>query len=209
MALLSTDRHYGGDIKALAFDIADAYNAEFKDMAARGLDQVQFAEPLVQFAGLMELEPWMIDVLNRCFEAVDLYRGVHLCYGHEQGQPSFSPDFVSANQVFPFAFDIDCEQLHLEMASHDFVEVDALKSWPADKHLGIGVIDGKTIRKESPEQVATWIQRTSDVVPADQLVISTDCALSSMHRIVAKNKLTSLVDGTRLARNRILGNDKD
>ena len=107
LALLSTDKHYG-DVKALAFAIADAYNAEFKDLAARGLEQVQFAEPLVQFAGLMELESWMVDVLNRCFDGVDMYRVVHLCYGHEQGQPSFAPDWVSADKVFPFAFDIEC-----------------------------------------------------------------------------------------------------
>ena len=39
MALLSTDQHYGG-VKSLAFALADASNAEFKDLAARGLEQV-------------------------------------------------------------------------------------------------------------------------------------------------------------------------
>ena len=149
LALLSTDQHYG-DVKALAFAIADAYNAEFKDLAARGLEQVQFAEPLTQFAGLMELESWMVDVLNRCFDGVDMYRVVHLCYGHEQGQPSFAPDWVSADKVFPFAFDIECEQFHIEMASHDFSEVEALRGWPKDRDLAVGVIDGRTCAPRSP-----------------------------------------------------------
>jgi 5-methyltetrahydropteroyltriglutamate--homocysteine methyltransferase len=204
LALLSTDKYYG-DVKALAFGIADAYNAEFKDLAARGLEQVQFAEPLTQFAGLMELEGWMVDVLNRCFDGVDMYKVVHLCYGHEQGQPSFEPDWVSAHKVFPFAFDVECDQFHIEMASHDFVEVDAFTGWPKDKHLGIGVIDGKDLRAESPARIANWIRQTIAVVPADQVWISTDCALASMRRIVAKKKLSHLVEGARIVRDEIEG----
>ncbi|MHA6780979.1 hypothetical protein ACVGOW_08275 [Pseudonocardia saturnea] len=204
MALLSTDKHYG-DVKALAFALADAYNAEFKDLAARGLEQVQFAEPLTQFAGLMDLESWMIDVLNRCFDGVDMYRVVHLCYGHEQGQPSFEPDWVSAHRVFPFAFDIDCDQFHIEMASHDFVEVDAFVGWPKDKDLAVGVIDGKDLRAESPERIANWIRRTIEVVPPEQVGVSTDCALSSVRRIVAKKKLANMVAGAEIVRAELTG----
>ena len=200
MALLSTDEHYGGDVKALAFAIADAYNAEFKDLAARGLEQVQFAEPLTQFAGLMELESWMVDVLNRCFDGVGMYRVVHLCYGHEQGQPSFAPDWVSADKVFPFAFDIECEQFHIEMASHDFSEVEALRGWPKDRDLAVGVIDGKDLRAEDPERIAGWVRRTLEIVPAEQLGLSTDCALSSVRRIVARKKLENMVKGAEIVR---------
>lgn len=204
MALLSTDKHYG-DVKALAFAYADAYNAEFKDLAARGLEQVQFAEPLTQFAGLMDLESWMVDVLNRCFEGVDMYRVVHLCYGHEQGQPSFAPDWVSAHKVFPFAFDIDCEQFHIEMASHDFVEVEAFAGWPRDKDLAVGVIDGKDLRAEDPRRVADWLRRTIEIVPAEQVGVSTDCALSSVRPIVAKKKLTNMVAGVEMVRAELNG----
>lgn len=204
LALLSTDKHYG-DVKALAFAIADAYNAEFKDLAARGLEQVQFAEPLVQFAGLMELESWMVDVLNRCFDGVDMYRVVHLCYGHEQGQPSFAPDWVSADKVFPFAFDIECEQFHIEMASHDFSEVEALRGWPKDRDLAVGVIDGKDLRAEAPERIAGWVRRTLEIVPAEQLGLSTDCALSSVRRIVARKKLENMVKGAEIVRAELEG----
>jgi len=204
LALLSTDQHYG-DVKALAFAIADAYNAEFKDLAARGLEQVQFAEPLTQFAGLMELESWMVDVLNRCFDGVDMYRVVHLCYGHEQGQPSFAPDWVSADKVFPFAFDIECEQFHIEMASHDFSEVEALRGWPKDRDLAVGVIDGKDLRAEDPERIAGWVRRTLEIVPAEQLGLSTDCALSSVRRIVARKKLENMVKGAEIVRAELEG----
>lgn len=204
MAFLSTDKHYG-DPKSLAFAIAEAYNAEFKDLAARGLEMVQFAEPLTQLAGSMELEGWMVEVVNRCFEGVDLYRVVHLCYGHEQGQPSFSPDFVSAHKVFPFAFDINCEQFHIELASHDFVEIDALKGWPADRDLGVGVIDVKDLKVEDPQKVAGALRKVIDLVPPERVHVSTDCAIASLRQIVAKKKLAALVEGTRIVRAELQG----
>jgi 5-methyltetrahydropteroyltriglutamate--homocysteine methyltransferase len=204
MAFLCTDKHYG-DPKSLAFALAEAYNAEFKDLAARGLEQVQFAEPLTQLAGMMDLEGWMVDALNRCFDGVDLHRVVHLCYGHEQGQPSFEPDYISAQKVFPFAFDIDCDEFHIELASHGFVEVDALKGWPADRDLGVGVIDVKDLRVEAPQDIAAALRRIIDVVPAEQVTVSTDCAIASLRQIVAKNKLASLVEGTRIVRAQLEG----
>lgn len=204
MAFLCTDKHYD-DPKTLAFALADAYNAEFKDLAQRGLEQIQFAEPLTQLAGMMDLEGWMVDVLNRCFDGVNLHRVVHLCYGHEQGQPSFEPDYISAQKVFPFAFDIDCDEFHIEMASHDFVELDALKNWPADRKLGVGVIDVKELRVEDPEKIAGWLRRTIEVVPAEQVNVSTDCAIASLRQIVAKAKLAALVDGTNIVRAELEG----
>lgn len=75
------------------------------------------------------------------------------------------------------------------MASHDFAEVGDLTGWPKDKDLGVGVIDIENLQVESPEKIAGWLRKTVEVVPAEQVCVSTDCALASMHRVVAKKKL--------------------
>lgn len=204
LAFLMTDQHYG-DPKALAFALADAWNAEFKDLAARGLEQVQYAEPFTQLAGMMDLEPWMIEANNRAFDGVNLHRVVHLCYGHEQGQSAFEPDWVSGSKIFPLVFDLDCDQLHLETASHDFVEIDTLKGWPADKRLGVGVIDVKNLRVEPPQRIAEWLRQTIGVVPAEQVVVSTDCAIASMRQVISKAKLAAMVEGTEIVRAELQG----
>jgi hypothetical protein len=63
-------------------------------------------------------EPWIIEAINEAFAGVPLYRVVHICYGHEEGQPGILD--LKANRLFPWAFDLDCDQIHIQMASHDF-----------------------------------------------------------------------------------------
>jgi methionine synthase II (cobalamin-independent) len=196
LAALSTDHHYG-DLKALALDVAAAYNQEFRDLAARGLEIVQVTEPLTFF----EPADWIVEAINKAFEGVQMYRVVHICYGHEEGQPGITD--LRADRLFPWAFGIDCDQIHIQMASHDFAEVGDLRGWPKDKDLGVGVIDIEDLRVESPEKIASWLRKTIEVVPPEQVCVSTDCALASMRRVVARKKLHALVQGTEIVRHEL------
>ena len=46
LAAITTDKHYGGDIKALSLDVAKAFNAELRDLQERGgVYMVQVAGP--------------------------------------------------------------------------------------------------------------------------------------------------------------------
>ena len=107
LAFCCTDQHYG-DIKPLAMAIAKAFNKEFKDLAARGVDQIQVHEPLTYYGE----EPWFIDVLNAAFEGVDAHRIWHICYGNQGGNPGVAEP--RGQDMFPFAFDADVDQIHIE-----------------------------------------------------------------------------------------------
>jgi 5-methyltetrahydropteroyltriglutamate--homocysteine methyltransferase len=69
----------------------------------------------------------------------------------------------------------------------------------------VGVIDIENLQVESPEKIAGWLRKTVEVVPAEQVCVSTHCALASMHRIVAKKKLQALVRGTEIIRGELSG----
>jgi 5-methyltetrahydropteroyltriglutamate--homocysteine methyltransferase len=69
----------------------------------------------------------------------------------------------------------------------------------------VGVIDIENLQVESPEKIAGWLRKTVEVVPAEQVCVSTDCALASMHRVVAKKKLQALVRGTEIIRGELSG----
>lgn len=198
LAALSTDRHYG-DVKALSQAVAKAYNAEFRDLERRGVDMIQITEPLTFF----EPEDWIISAINAAFDGVSAYKVVHICYGHEEGQPGILD--LKGSRLFPWAFGLHCDQIHFQMASHGFAEVDALHGWPADKDLGVGVVDIELLRVETPEQIADWIDQLSRVVPPEQVCLSTDCGIASMRRNVAKAKLQAIVAGRDLARARLSG----
>ena len=200
LAAITTDEYYNGDIRALALDVARAFNAELRDIERRGgVDMVQVAEPLTFF----ENEPWIIEALNTAFEGISMTRVVHICYGHEEGQTGQSE--LRAASLLPWAFDIDCDMFHLELASHDFAEAEALKGWPADKLLAVGALDGKNLNVESPERIAAWLRRVVEVVPAEQVAVASDCALASLRQIVVKKKMRALVAGAAIVRSELTG----
>ena len=80
------------------------------------------------------------------------------------------------------------------------VDIDALRTLPADKEVAIGMIDVRTTMVETPEQVAERARRVLEVVPAERVYLTTDCGLRNLPRIVAKMKLKALADGAALVR---------
>jgi len=204
MALLSTNGHYA-DLPSLANGYARAYNAEFKDMAARGVEQISFAEALPIVFALLEPADWMIEAVNIAFEGVDCYRVAHMCYGHEEGQNAVPDSGAMGSKIFPWAFDIDADQLHIEMASHNFEDTKALTQWPADKDLGIGAVDVKRLAVEPVAKIADWIRSTIAIVPPERVCVSTDCSIASMRHVVAQKKLSAMVEATNIVRGELNG----
>jgi len=69
------------------------------------------------------------------------------------------------------------------------VDLDALKSLPADKEVAIGVIDVRTTMVESPQQVAKRIRKVLSVVRPERVYLTTDCGMTPPPRMVARMKL--------------------
>jgi len=203
-ALLMTDRHYN-DLPALAKAFARALNAEFKDLAARGVDQISFAEAYPIAFALLDPADWMLDVINTALDGVNLYKVVHMCYGHEEGQNAVPDSGSMGSKIFPWAFAINADQLHIEMASHNFEDTKALAEWPADKDLGIGCLNVKSLVVEPVDRIANWIRQTIAIVPPDRVCISTDCSIASLRRVVAQKKLGAMVAATNLVRAELTG----
>jgi 5-methyltetrahydropteroyltriglutamate--homocysteine methyltransferase len=200
LAAITTDRFYDGDIKALSLDVAKAFNDELRTIQARGdVDMVQVAEPLTFF----ENEPWIVEALNTAFDGITMRRVVHICYGHEEGQQG--QEELRAARFLPWAFDIDCDAFHIEMAGHDFAEVPALRGWPAGKDLIVGALDGKNLRVEKPERIATWLRSVLEHVPAEQVGLASDCALASLRQVVAVKKMAALAAGAKIVRDELTG----
>jgi 5-methyltetrahydropteroyltriglutamate--homocysteine methyltransferase len=198
MSALITDKHYG-DIKALSQDLAKALNTELRDIVSRGAEIVQFAEVLTFF----DPADWVVEAINTAFEGIDAYKIIHICYGQQEGQPGVTE--LRGSKLFPWLWDLDCDQIQYEMASHGFhqTDIDAISSIPDHMDFGVGVINGKSLVAESPEQVAAGIRRVLEVVPAERVMVHTDCTLTGVKHIVAKRKLEALVAGTRLVRDEL------
>jgi methionine synthase II (cobalamin-independent) len=198
LAFCCTDRHYG-EIKPLAMAIATAFNAEFKDLVARGVDWIQIHEPLTYYGE----EPWFIEVLNAAFEGVDAHRIWHICYGNQGGNPGVGDP--RGQDMFSFAFEADVDQIHIETMRRGSGDLQYLKGLPSHISLGVGVIDVKSMVIEDPQAVADRLVEAAQYVPAERIAVSTDCGLLNLKSEHAARKLEALVEGTRIARGALSG----
>jgi methionine synthase II (cobalamin-independent) len=200
MSALIDDQHYG-DLKALSTDLARALNAELKDMVSRGVEIVQFAEVLTFF----DPAEWVVEAINIAFEGVDAYKVIHICYGQQEGQPGVTQ--LRGANLFPWLWDLHCDMIQYEMASHGFDDADvrAISTIPDDKHFGVGVTNGKSIVAERPEDVAAGVRKVLEVVAPERVALFTDCTLTGVKHIVAKKKIRAIADGARILRAQLEG----
>jgi 5-methyltetrahydropteroyltriglutamate--homocysteine methyltransferase len=68
--------------------------------------------------------------------------------------------------------------------------------------VAVGVIDHHTLQVETPDEVADLLRRALEHIPAERLVVSSDCGMGreGMSRRHAFYKMVSLVLGTNKVR---------
>ena len=61
--------------------------------------------------------------------------------------------------MLPFFHDVPIDQFVLEFANQDMIDADFIKSLPADKEVGLGVVDVRTSMIETPQEIAHRIRK--------------------------------------------------
>jgi 5-methyltetrahydropteroyltriglutamate--homocysteine methyltransferase len=108
---------------------------------------------------------------------------------------SYKPALELLNQV-------DADVLTFEMKSSNLLDLDDVGRIITDKKVAIGAIDHHTLQVESPQEVADVIRAALKVIPAERLILSSDCGMGreGMSRRHAFYKMVALVQGTNLVR---------
>lgn len=197
LAAWLTDLHYN-DKKALYRDLADAYNAEFKDAVASGVEIVQLDD--VGFTlHAPEDYPLVVETLNRALDGVEAFRIFHICH-LASGVPVGITPYAGFHEIV--ANDLDVDACEYAFAETGFTEDDLLlwKRFPSDKGLGMGVIDVKKLVVETPEEVVAGVRRALEYIEPERIHLTTDCGLFSFPRPMAKGKLAAMVKGAELLR---------
>jgi 5-methyltetrahydropteroyltriglutamate--homocysteine methyltransferase len=92
----------------------------------------------------------------------------------------------------------------IEATENNFREVPLFKSYRdrLKKKIAVGVISHRTLQADFPDVIADRIRRCLEIIPADKLVLSTDCGFGrqGFNRHLAFYKTT----GISMARNIIL-----
>ena len=71
-----------------------------------------------------------------------------------------------------------------------------------DRKVAVGVIDHHTLQVERPEEVADFIRKALKHIPAERLVLSSDCGMGreGMSRRHAFYKMVALVQGVNVVK---------
>jgi 5-methyltetrahydropteroyltriglutamate--homocysteine methyltransferase len=173
---------------------------ELEGLVAAGCERITLDEPSMSCYAWREDTARMVDVFNRTVAGVKgrAYIGTHLCFGNFKGRAVGKRRYAP---MFPAFLGMDADELHLEMASREFAELELVEQVVgAGKDVGVGVIDVKSYYVESPADVEERIRACLRFVPAERLSVSPDCGLSQTARWASKRKLESLVEGARRAR---------
>ena len=209
IAMNVRDRHYG-DKRESIMAIADALNEELVELAAAGCPAIQMEEPqihLLAAKGLTDdvLNPdYMIEVFNRTVRGLRDKTEVwcHTCWGNPAQQRIF--DSRQSYEPALEALDrVDADIVTFENCSNEGADLEEIgRRISADKKVAIGVVDHHTLQVETPDEVAGTIRRALEHIPAERLVLASDCGMGreGMSRRHAFHKMVSIAVGTNIVR---------
>ena len=195
------DEHYGSREK-LAMAFAAILNQEARELAAAGVDVVQFDEPAFNVY-FDEVRDWGIAALERARQGVSCTVAVHICYGYGieaniQWKKTLGSEWRQYEQIFPLLAASSIDQVSLECANSRVpIELIGLLK---GKDVLVGAIDVATTRVESAEDVAKVIRSALRYVPKERLFPCTNCGMVPLPREVAAGKLAALGAGAALVR---------
>jgi 5-methyltetrahydropteroyltriglutamate--homocysteine methyltransferase len=205
IASMLWNRHYPDD-KAMVLDLCDIMNAELRELAAAGCPLIQVEEPrhhgLTTRSDCTEAElEFQTMAWNRQLDGVEAEVWAHTCWGNPNQQRVYW-EVPSYERALPHLLQLKADVVTFECASSGGKDLPLFAKYKTDKKIGIGVVNHCNTIVEPPEHVAGLIRKALEYIPAEQLVITTDCGFGreGLSRRIAYYKCVSLVQGTNIVR---------
>lgn len=187
---------------ALTEALVPIVRKELEDLLEAGCQEISVDEPSMSCYAYREDTKRFVDIFNRTVETVTGRVRVctHLCFGN------FKARAVGPRQIapmFPAFLDFKCNEMHVEMASREFAELELIEKIAERCDVAVGIVDVKSYYVETPEDIANRVRRCFEFAPPEKLVLAPDCGLSQTARWAAKRKLSNLVAGVNLVKRSI------
>jgi 5-methyltetrahydropteroyltriglutamate--homocysteine methyltransferase len=202
------DDHYKDPVER-TWAISNALNEELNELADAGCPVLQMEEPQIHMVpargktfGKLDVDD-LVKIFNNTVKGLRGKTEVwcHTCWGNPSQQrifrdvQSYQPTLAALNQV-------DADALTFETCSSGPGDLKAIGETIKDKKIVIGVIDHHTLQVERPDQIAALIREALNNIPAERLIISSDCGMGreGMGRRHAGYKMVAMVLGTNIVR---------
>lgn len=191
------------DVYRDRFEVAEALlpivQAELVALVEAGCEELTVDEPSMScYAHRLDPEQ-LVDLFNRTVEPIvgQCRLSTHLCFGNYKGRAVGLRRYAP---MFPSFLQMHVDELHLEMASREFSELELIGDIGKSKDVAIGIVDVKSYFIEPAELIAERIRECLKFVPAERLALAPDCGLSQTARWAARLKLNNMVRGAQMVR---------
>ncbi len=187
------------DRYALTEALLPIVRAELEALVAAGCREITVDEPSMSCYAHKEDPRRFVDIFNRTVEPVvgKCRLSTHLCFGNFKARAVGLRHYAP---MFPAFLDFAVDEIHVEMASREFAELELISAIAERKTAAVGIIDVKSYYIETPEDVADRVRLCLKHAPADRLAFAPDCGLSQTARWAAKQKLRNMVAGIEMVR---------
>jgi 5-methyltetrahydropteroyltriglutamate--homocysteine methyltransferase len=195
------DAHYGRRAD-MAMAFADLLNAEARELAAAGVDVIQFDEPAFNVF-MDDVKAWGIAALHRAIAGLDCTTAIHICYGYGieenlRWKDTLGSEWRQYEEIFPALNASRIDQVSLECAGSKVPP--SLMGLLKDKELMVGVVAVTPDRVERPEEVAEVIRTAMAFVEPERLLPCSNCGMTPIPYDTALGKIKSIAAGAALVR---------
>ena len=147
-------------------------------MECEGVPLLQVDEPAI----VRNKEDWSLfrKVMDRFTQGLNVERMLYTWFGDATGLDGF--------------FDLPFHGFGLDFVKGP-ANFDLLDRFPADKTLGLGILDARNVRLETVEQISNTLTETSRRVSLDRIHLTPSCGLDYLPRDTAIAKLRRMSEG--------------
>jgi 5-methyltetrahydropteroyltriglutamate--homocysteine methyltransferase len=187
------------DREAVAEALLPIVRSELVALVAEGCTEITVDEPSMSCYAHQDDPARFVELFNLTVQPVvgRCRLSTHLCFGNYKGRAVGLRRYAP---MFPAFLDFDVDEIHVEMASREFAEIDVIEQIASRRDVAVGIIDVKNYYLESVEDVAERVRRCLRHAPAERLAFAPDCGLSQTARWAARQKLENLVTGVKRVR---------
>jgi 5-methyltetrahydropteroyltriglutamate--homocysteine methyltransferase len=173
--------------------------AELEALVRAGCTEITVDEPSMSCYAYKEDTRHFVKIFNRTVAPVvgKCRLSTHLCFGNYKGRAVGPRQYAP---MFPDFLEFNVDEIHLEMASREFAEIELLAEIARVKDVAVGIVDVKSYYIETPEDIARRVRLCLGYASAERLSFAPDCGLSQTARWASKLKLKNMVEGVKIVR---------
>ncbi len=192
-----SDMEYGSP-EELAEDVVHILREEILALRDQGADFIQLDEPILSQVvfGEESTETFMcaalpqrrdpteelefaVRLMNQTMEGISgIKTGVHVCRGNWSRREDV---LLSGNYgpMLPYLVQMNVDQLVLECATPRAGEMEVFKEYRNEKEIGLGVVNPRTDKIESPEQIVDRVKEILQYFDPDKVYLNPDCGFGT------------------------------